>query len=562
MAEIKKKDYEKLLKKAKRLFEKAQKEKNKSKDLLSECLELSFPSNGTLQEAMSKDNSLEDKTISQYDDTVKIASRRMVNYIADTLTPAGQIWANFAVNIEVDQNEETDSGEENESKEIRTVGDIITDSVFKEINESNAHNSLYQSYENLVGAGTGAVKLLEMPRFSQKATQTKNLPMDKLFYLEDTYEFPEFVMYKHVDETIDVLYDLFGKNRVRLDEDMKSTPADELELKEFTFIEGCILLEHKRLENEYLHFMADENFQHFYFTEIMDYNPFIVYRWAKPSDNQVWGIPIALSTIANIRTLNESVEIEMKKARLMLRPPMAAMIDPSYMTFMDTESLSSQVNYKEGEITIINGMSQLFPIVTSYDMQMSAVSSDQIRNTIYSLYNVNPLGDVQNTRYRTAEEMALRHQEFSRQFAPTYGRLTNEFMERYLRTMLKILKKRNRIPLTKDQIRIAQEGKIEFINPLTKLAAQEKIQNAINFKMMMSKVINPEVFTFVFDDIEFVYDAAKELNIPAKTMNDKKDVIEGMKRQQQQQRQAMEMMMRQGVNPQQGQPQQGGDVNG
>lgn len=562
MAEIKKKDYEKLLKKAKRLFEKAQKEKNKSKDLLSECLELSFPSNGTLQEAMSKDNSLEDKTISQYDDTVKIASRRMVNYIADTLTPAGQIWANFAVNIEVDQNEETDSGEENESKEVRTVGDIITDSVFKEINESNAHNSLYQSYENLVGAGTGAVKLLEMPRFSQKATQTKNLPMDKLFYLEDTYEFPEFVMYKHVDETIDVLYDLFGKNRVRLDEDMKSTPADELELKEFTFIEGCILLEHKRLENEYLHFMADENFQHFYFTEIMDYNPFIVYRWAKPSDNQVWGIPIALSTIANIRTLNESVEIEMKKARLMLRPPMAAMIDPSYMTFMDTESLSSQVNYKEGEITIINGMSQLFPIVTSYDMQMSAVSSDQIRNTIYSLYNVNPLGDVQNTRYRTAEEMALRHQEFSRQFAPTYGRLTNEFMERYLRTMLKILKKRNRIPLTKDQIRIAQEGKIEFINPLTKLAAQEKIQNAINFKMMMSKVINPEVFTFVFDDIEFVYDAAKELNIPAKTMNDKKDVIEGMKRQQQQQRQAMEMMMRQGVNPQQGQPQQGGDVNG
>ena len=212
----------------------------------------------------------------------------------------------------------------------------------------------------------------------------------------------------------------------------------------------------------------------------------------------------------------------------------------------------------------MNGVTQIYPIITSYDMQMSAVNSEQIRNTIYSMYNVNPLGDVQNTRYRTAEEMALRHQEFSKQFAPTYGRMMNEFMGPYLRKLAKILQKRNRIPLDADQKKLIKDSEIVYVNPLTKLAAQEEIQNAINFKMMMSKVLDPEIFQVLFDDIEFAFDAATKLNIAAKVLNDKEEVIKGLE-QLQAQKQAMmqQAMMQQGMPQQQGAgPEQGGGVVG
>ena len=562
MKDIKKNEKERYLKKAKKLYEKAVKEKDKNQELLSECLELSFPSNDRLNSTLTKDSSMEDKTVSQYDDTVKIASRRMVNYIADTLTPAGQLWAYFDINVKYDGENETQDADQ--SKAVRTVGNVVTDAVFKEINDSNAHNPLYQSYENFVGGGTGAVKLLEMPPFSKRATQTKNLPLDRLYYLEDTFEFPEFVMYKHIEEDIQMLYDLFGKTRVILDPAMEMLTEEQRENEEYNFIEGCILLEHKQASDEYLHFMTNENFDHFYFTEILDYNPFTVYRWSRPSDNHVWGVPISMSMVANIRTLNESVELEMKKSRLMLNPPMAGVMEPSYMPFMDAETMSSQVRYEAGKITFMNGVTQIYPIITSYDMQMSAVNSEQIRNTIYSMYNVNPLGDVQNTRYRTAEEMALRHQEFSKQFAPTYGRMMNEFMGPYLRKLAKILQKRNRIPLDADQKKLIKDSEIVYVNPLTKLAAQEEIQNAINFKMMMSKVLDPEIFQVLFDDIEFAFDAATKLNIAAKVLNDKEEVIKGLE-QLQAQKQAMmqQAMMQQGMPQQQGAgPEQGGGVIG
>ena len=128
MKDIKKNEKERYLKKAKKLYEKAVKEKNKNQELLSECLELSFPSNDRLNSTLTKDSSMEDKTVSQYDDTVKIASRRMVNYIADTLTPAGQLWAYFDINVKYDGENET--ADADQSKAVRTVGNVVTDAVF------------------------------------------------------------------------------------------------------------------------------------------------------------------------------------------------------------------------------------------------------------------------------------------------------------------------------------------------------------------------------------------------------------------------------------------------
>ena len=62
--------------------------------------------------------------------------------------------------------------------------------------------------------------------------------------------------------------------------------------------------------------------------------------------------------------------------------------------------------------------------------------------------------------------------------------------------------------------------------------------------MMMSQVINPDVFKYLFDDINFPYVMAKELNITPSILNKKADVKAGLK-EEQKQKQAMLMAMQQ-----------------
>ena len=81
--------------------------------------------------------------------------------------------------------------------------------------------------------------------------------------------------------------------------------------------------------------------------------------------------------------------------------------------------------------------------------------------------------------------------------------------------------------------------------------------------MMMSKVLDPEIFQVLFDDIEFAFDAATKLNIPAKVLNDKEEVVSGLEQLQAQKQMMMQQAMQQGMPPQQGaEPQQGGGVIG
>lgn len=529
----------------KKIYSKATNEKNKTKSLIQECLELAYPTNPSLDLSYGEQGSINDKTITQYDDTLKIATTQMVNYISDTITPAGQVWANFILGEKnKKQNEEDRETYDIDDKPVLTVGDKITQAVFKEINETNAINPLYQSYENLVGGGNGSVKIVEMPLFAKQVTQTRNVPLDNLFFFEDAYEKIEFVMYLHNAQNIRWLYDNFGKENITLPPEHETLDPMDIEFKEFNFLEGAVLVDRDGAVNKYIHFVTTENCEHFYYCEEITYQPFVVFRWAKPNNNFQWGLPIATKIIANLRTLNESVELEMKKARLMLAPPLLGIVDPSFMPYMDTETLISQAAYKPGTVTYINGVIGYQPVITTYDMQMSVINSDNIRQTIYALYNVNPLGNVENTRYRTAEEMALRHQQFSKQFAPTYGRLMKELLEPYLKTLMHILIKRGVIDLTEDEKGMLKDLKIEFINPITKLAAQEKVQAAINFKMMMSQVINPDVFKYLFDDINFPYVMAKELNITPSILNNKADVKKGLD-QEQKQKEAMMLAMQQ-----------------
>lgn len=524
-----------------KIFKKAKNEKSKTQNLISECLELAYPTNPSLDMQAGTVGTINDKTIDQYDDTLKIATTQMVNYISDTITPAGRIWANFV--LEKKLNSETEETYDTDDKPVLTVGDKLTMAVFKEINETNAVNPMYQSFENLVGGGNGALKIVEMPAFSKQNTQTKNIPLDNLFFYEDAYEKIEFVMYQHSQQTIRFLIDNFGESEIKPKEEMTD---EDKEFKELNFIEGAILINRNGKKNKYLHFVMDESCEHFYYENVKTYNPFVVFRWSKPNNNYQWGLPIATKIIANLRTLNESVKLEMEKSRIMLAPPLLGIVDPQYMPYMDTETLVSQTAYKPGTVTYINGVVGYQPVITTYDMQMSMVNSDKIRQTIYSLYNVNPLGDVESTRYRTAEEMALRHQQFSKQFAPTYGRLMKELLEPYLKTLVEILIFKGKITLDKDEKEMLENMKIEFVNPITKLAAQEKVQAALNFKMTASQVINPDVFKHLFDDVEFAYVMARELGITPKILNVKAEVFKNMDIEQKQKEQAMQAMQQQG----------------
>ncbi len=183
--------------KAKNVFANAELEKDKIKSITSECLKWTFPNNGDLNKVVSRRPNKKNETVDQYDDTSIIAATALANYISQNITPAGQTWARLKIYIPPEEQAEMAP---NQKKAIDVVSDKITNAIFRDINKSNSIGALYQSYENFVGAGTGAIKLIKMPPFSKNSVVVKNLPLSNLFFTEDTYERPENVFYAHVEE--------------------------------------------------------------------------------------------------------------------------------------------------------------------------------------------------------------------------------------------------------------------------------------------------------------------------------------------------------------------------
>ena len=150
-----------------------------------------------------------------------------------------------------------------------------------------------------------------------------------------------------------------------------------------------------------------------------------------------------------------------------------------------------------------------------------------------------PLGDVGDTKNRSATEMSLRHEMFRKEFSGTYELINTELLEPTFMNAYYILDSKSLLDKLENEsyINISQ---IQYINELTRNAGSDEVINAINFYNTVSQVIPEDYRKFVFKFLDW---ASKKMRIPLEVLNSKEEVQQLIAQEQQlQQMQQMAMV--------------------
>lgn len=492
-------------------FEEAKKYKDDIKSDYNETFEL------TDNSFSIKDDTTRQKSVTRKVDSVVLECQRFLsNFIMISVFPKSQKWAELKSNIDVIKAiEETDeSTAEMIKKEIDEVLEKNSETVYRTNSNTNYYTEVAKSVLDCLKVGTGIFKVIELNSTAKPFTYSyQNL--DNIFFLEDMQGKPNIVFKRHVEKNLEDLIDMFGIN-LKTPEGLKE---DELSEK-ISVVESIIAeFDEKKAVNIFHHFVHTEGFEQELFYEVLEYNPFIIFRWQVDSSNP-WGIGIGRANKYLIQQLNENIEKRARHRDKIVDPPANFYGD---ITLINKVSLKpGTINYG-GEWNDANKMG-IQPINTGTNLIPIDQDINDCRERIRRAYMAQPLGDVLETKNRSATEMELRQEMFRNEFSGTYELINTELLEPIFMNAYYILEKKGLLNTLENEDYVTH-SKIHYVNELTQNSGREYGLRIIDFYNMAAQIMPEDQRGFILKQAEAVENIRDKMNIPASIVNSKEEIM-------------------------------------
>lgn len=403
----------------------------------------------------------EDRSIEKYDSTAQESLLELAAAVNSLLTNQSSDWLSAEFdNIEL--------------MEIKEVKDWIEKSIRiirKSLDNSNFYTQVHEFYIDLSSIGT-ATLYMEPSKDPDRDLNFSARHIREILIAENS-EGRIDTVYRKFKYTVRQAYQKWGeKNSVFVKKSIKEKQFE----KEVTILHCAY--PRKEFDNNkkdsknmiYASLWIDMEANHLIeesgFTEF----PYAVARWLK-STGEIYGRSPALSSLADIKSLNQMMYTLLLSAEKIADPPYQypdegtdVSLDPGTANPVDPES--------QGKITPIN-IGQNLPINVDI-IQM-------YRDSVKKAFFINQLHLIDNTGM-TAEEVRTRTAENARTIGPTFGRLTSEFLPRLMNRVIDILGfegQGGKLPMPPEIIR-GLEIKLKYISPLAKQMRSNEIAS-INF---------------------------------------------------------------------------------
>lgn len=298
-------------------------------------------------------------------------------------------------------------------------------------------------------------------------------------------------------------------------------PTDDVELIEATVYDDkrgdyCYHVIHKGTNEEILY-------------KRMNYSPWIVARYAKVA-GEIYGRGPLITALPDIKTLNKTVELQLKNASLS--------ISGVYTAADDGVLNPNTVRIMPGAIIPVarNGGPQgesLKPLPRAGDFNLSQIIMNDLRQNIKRVLLDESL-PPDNMSARSATEVVERMKELSQNLGSAFGRLINETMMPLVSKILYVMDERGLIdmPLKVNGLEI----KVVPIAPLAMAQAMEEVEKVLNFSQIIQSM--GPAGQMAIKQEEMIDYVAEKLGIPQRLITTK---VERMMMMQQAQQQAMQM---------------------
>lgn len=481
-----------------------------------------------LTEHSKGDNTNADES---YDSTAPYAAQRLSAVINSSMTNQSTEWFQL----------ETDNTELNKVKGVKEWLERTSNTVRKELENSNFYTELLSLYYDLTTIGTGVMYIEDDTspdkelRFSTRHIREIYADEDKYGQIDTIYRLTKMTARQMVQRWEDSVHDKVKKA-------MEDKPDEEYEVLH------CVFPREERNTNvkdsknlKYASIWIDKTNAHLINESGFNNFPYVVPRWEK-LPGEVYGRSPAYIALPDVKTLNAMQESLLTISQKIANPPM--MVSGDLDEALDITP--GAVNYGDAE-TGVNPLSLGYNVPVTIDMIQLKI------DRILEIFFNNQL-QIIDKREMTAREVATRTDENWRVLASIFSRLQAEMLEKLLARTFSIIQKSVRIDGTPiienppDSIGNAAI-RIKYVSPLAKsqrAAEVTGIGNTIMQVMEMSKV-RPEAL----DNINFdaairalsdLYGAPPEIIID-------KDEMDQMRQVRAQQMQAMQQqqMEKQGL---------------
>lgn len=467
----------------------------------------------------------------------------LCNFIMSSIFSKSGRWATVKVNQEALKQLTNTDGEiaESQSDEINKVLENNSDTVYFTNDNTNYYTETSKSLLDCIKVGTGIRKIIEL-KDNTKCFTYAYQNLDNIYILEDNLGKPNIIFKIYVEKNLNDINDLFGHLPITTPKGLSDEKLDE----KINIIECVIgVFNEDTSTYKYYHGLFTEAFEEMLFEGELNYNPYTVFRWKINSSNP-WGIGIGLENLDLFKELKELKEKRKKHADKIVSPP---------LNFYGSMDLINKVSLKAGAKNYagsgIGGDKYgVDPINVGTNLLPVEKDIEQVKQEIREIFMAQPLGDVTDTKNRSATEMSLRHEMFRKEFSGTYELINTELLEPTFMNAYYIMDGKGLLSTTEDEsyINISQ---IQYINELTRNAGSDEVVNVINFYMALSQVVPEEQRKFIFKIDELIDWASKKMRVPLDVLNSKEEIKQLIAQQQELEQMEKMALIQEGIGKRQ-----------
>ena len=261
--------------------------------------------------------------------------------------------------------------------------------------------------------------------------------------------------------------------------------------------------------------------------------PYLVPRWSKAT-GEIYGRSPSYNALADIKTLNKSVEIGLKAWSKAIDPPL----------LVQDDGVIGRVRMTPGGITVVRNDAAVKPFQSGANVQLTDMKEEQLRSAIRQAYYSDQL-QLQQGPQMTATEVQVRYELMQRLLGPTLGRFQSEFLNPLIERVFGIMNRAGALLEAPPEVQGAKLD-IEYVGPL---ARSQKMEEAIAVERLYQLVMqiapaDPSLMDIIDND-EAIRARAELLGVPKSVLRGRDEVEELREARMQQQAMQEQMAMQQ-----------------
>lgn len=469
------------------------------------------------------------------DSTILTSQRFLCNFIMTSLFSRSGSWAMLKTNPTA-YKEITEADGEVAQDTIESLNKLMeknSDTVY-EVNETtNYYTETAKALMDCIRVGTGIRKIVELASNSKPYTY-EYINLDNFYYLEDSFGHPTITFKIHSEKTLSQLNDMFGHikgwkkpDELESEEDLKKTiNVIESVIPDFQELNSTVV---------YYHSVHTEGFEELLLEETIDYQPFRVFRWGTDSSNP-WGIGIGRENTDLLNDLETFKSERVKHMKKIVNPPLnwRGNIDLMYKASLEP----GEINYAGDGLSGENDLG-VQPINLGTNLLPVEQDIADARQRIREIYMAQPLGDVLDTKNRSATEMSLRHEMFRKEFSGAYELLNTEllqptFMDAYIILQKKgLLDDYSTVDENTSNNKYLEFSQIVYLNELTKNAGRERVMDVVSWYQINAEITDESRRKYLISVPAFNKWSAETMRIPSELIPKSTEVEKAIQRDEQ-----------------------------